>query len=111
MLDTFRRDTLPAPFRHANSNAAPLTKRFLTRRLRQITVQPMERPITSPRFRIRCRSCNRMVLTGVERVGDAEAAELRAHLARCRPDLPPSVRDRAHADLGALLARFDVTSG
>jgi len=46
------------------------------------------------------------VLSGVARVADAEATELRAHLARCRPDLPAAIDD----DLGALLARFDVAS-
>ncbi|HEX9348557.1 MAG TPA: hypothetical protein VF919_13350 [Gemmatimonadales bacterium] len=58
------------------------------------------------RFRVRCRACGRTVLSGVARVADAEAAELRAHLARCRPDLPAPIDD----DLGRLLARFDVAS-
>jgi hypothetical protein len=70
----------------------------------------MDRAPTTPRFRIRCRSCNRTVLTGVERVGDAEAAEMRAHLTTCRLDLPRAERNGARADLGAVLARFDVAS-
>jgi hypothetical protein len=50
------------------------------------------------------------VLSGVERVADAEAVELRAHLATCRPDLSPADRDAANVDLGVLLARFEVAS-
>lgn len=56
------------------------------------------------RFTVRCRECGRTVLAGVERVGDAEAAELHVHFAKCRPDLAAAVS----AEFGALLARFDV---
>lgn len=67
----------------------------------------MDRATTTSRVRVRCRACGRTVLSGVPRVGDEEAAELRAHLARCRRDLPTALGD---TDLGRLLARFDVAS-
>lgn len=56
------------------------------------------------RFTVRCRGCGRTVLSGVERVGDAEP-ELHAHLAKCQPDLAAAV---SAEQLGELLARFDV---
>jgi hypothetical protein len=65
----------------------------------------MDRTTTPPRFRVRCRSCGRTVLARVERVGDAEAVELRAHLATCRPDLPPSGRNRGAWGAWVLLTR------
>ena len=66
----------------------------------------MVQPTDGPHFRVRCRACGRTVLSGVARVADSEAAELRAHLARCRLDLPAPIDD----DLGKLLARFEVAS-
>jgi hypothetical protein len=62
------------------------------------------------RFRVRCHDCGRTVFSNVERIGEAEVRELRAHLTICRPDLVPSDRP---LDLGALLAHFGVepTSG
>ena len=64
----------------------------------------MIQPTDGPRFRVRCHTCGRTILSGIARVGDAEAAELRAHLGRCRPDVA------VPADFGRLLARFDVAS-
>ena len=66
----------------------------------------MEQPTEGPRFRVRCRTCGRTVMSAVARVADAEAAELRAHLAWCRRDLPTPI----DADLGALLTWFDVAA-
>jgi hypothetical protein len=65
----------------------------------------MDRTTTPPRFRVRCRSCGCTVLARVERVGDAEAVELRARLATCRLDLPPSGRNRGAWGAWVLLAR------
>jgi len=62
----------------------------------------------TPHFRVRCRSCGRTVLASVERVADAEAVELRAHLTTCRPDLTHPERGGASGDLGAILAWFTV---
>jgi hypothetical protein len=59
------------------------------------------------RFRVRCRDCGRTVLTGVMRIGDAEARALYAHVEVCRPDLVEKT-GVASAALGTLLARFDV---
>ena len=68
-------------------------------------------PPSRPTFIARCRACSRVVLAGVERIGDAETAELRAHAERCWLGGSPSARARdAGDDLGALLARFDVVS-
>jgi len=64
----------------------------------------MVQPTETLHFRVRCRSCGRTVLSGVARVADAEATELRAHLARCRPDVAAPI----DADLGSLLSWFDV---
>ena len=61
-------------------------------------------------FTVRCRECARTVLSGVARLGDAEAAVLRAHVARCRPATRHARDDSANADLGTLLARFDVAT-
>jgi hypothetical protein len=64
----------------------------------------------TPQFRVRCRNCGRTILSGVERIGIREAEALAAHLERCRPDLADPPDRRWSADLGALLAQFDVES-
>jgi hypothetical protein len=66
--------------------------------------------VTTGRFRVRCRNCGRSVLSGVEAIGVRQADALAAHLERCRPDLTDPKDDRWSADLGALLAQFDVES-
>ena len=51
------------------------------------------------------------MLSGVERIGVAEANALSAHLETCRPDLADPRNGGWKSDLGELLAHFDVQSG
>lgn len=59
-------------------------------------------------YSVRCRGCTRAVLTGVLRIGDAEAEHLRAHLATCPSKFGRGEKDDGSGDIGVLLARFDV---
>jgi hypothetical protein len=63
--------------------------------------------VPSP-FRVRCRNCGRTVLSGVDRIGVAEANALSAHLETCRPDLANLRNDGWKSDLGEVLGHFDV---
>ncbi len=58
---------------------------------------------TPPRFDVRCRHCRRVILSA-SRVTDAEADQLREHLARDHPGVAPP----ANADVGGTLGHFDV---
>lgn len=62
------------------------------------------------KFVVRCRTCRRIVLSGIERVGVREADALALHLGKCRPDVVGLEDGRWTLDLGALLTHFDVGS-
>ena len=62
-----------------------------------------------PRYLVRCRSCWRIVLHHVPRIGERESDALASHLKDCRPDVVAPDDRRFWTELGPLLTHFDVT--
>jgi len=60
-------------------------------------------------FVVRCRSCRRIILDGIVRIGEREGDALVWHLKTCRPDLVRTDEVGWRPELGPLLMQFDVT--
>ena len=64
----------------------------------------------SYKFTVRCRTCRRVVLRNIVRLGDRETDALVSHLKECRSDLVSRGDQEWRIEMGPLLEQFDVTS-